>query len=321
MLLLLNINSMKELFATEIGETQFMKVCGQEVKVRGRLVRIARLEADLYHFLDNPEALLKSLRQCGTRIDLFTFMQKLLETAPKYAYPMEWDNLAAVPVSTFDYWWKQQITPKTRNAARQAEKKGVVVREVAFDDALVKGIWKIYNECPIRQGRPFPHFGEDLDTVYREEATFLDRSFFIGAFLDNQLIGFAKLTADETRTQAGLMNILSMIEHRDKAPTNAIIAQSVRSCAARGIPYLFYANFSYGKKGWDGIMKFKQRNGFVRVDLPRYYVPLTWWGSVAFRLGLHHRFVDHLPESIVGRLRELRNAWYSRKGQGAKDSA
>ena len=75
-----------------------------------------------------------------------------------------------------------------------------------------------------------------------------------------------KLTADETRTQANLMNILSLIEHRDKAPTNALIAHSVRACAERGISYLVYQSFSYGKKQWDGIMKFKQVNGFQRVD-------------------------------------------------------
>jgi hypothetical protein len=37
------------------------------------------------------------------------------------------------------------------------------------------------------------------------------------------------------------MHILSMIRHREKAPTNALIAQAVRSCAERGIPYLWYA--------------------------------------------------------------------------------
>jgi len=290
-----------------------MRVCCQEVKVQGSLIRIARLDADGYDSLDNPEVLLNGLRQCGARIDLLTFMQTLPQTSPKYAYPMEWDNLAAVPVSTFDHWWTHQITPEARNRARQAEKKGVVVREVSFDSALVKGIWEIYNESPVRRGRRFPHYGKDLDTVYREEATFLDDSFFIGAFLDDKLIGFVKLTADKTRTQANLMNILSMIDHRDKAPTNALIANSVRLCAERGISYLVYQRFAYGKRQPDGIMKFKQVNGFKRFDLPRYYVPLTYLGRAALQVGLHHRFVDRLPESVFGKLREFRNAWYKRR--------
>jgi hypothetical protein len=298
-----------------------MKVCGHEVKVEGGLIRIARLEADGYNFLDNPEVLLNGLRQSGTRIDLFTFTQKLPETTPKYAYPMEWDNFAAVPVTTFDNWWTKQIRPEARNRARQAEKKGVVIRETPFDDALVKGIWEIYNESPVRQGRRFPHYGEDLATVYREEATFLESSFFIGAFLGEKLIGFLKLTANETRTQTNLMNILSTIEHRDKAPTNGLIAQAVRSCAERHISYLVYQSFSYGKKERDGIMKFKEVNGFQRFDVPRYYVPLTYLGRAAFFLGLHRRFVDRLPESIVSRIRELRNAWYTRRFHATKESA
>ena len=73
-----------------------------------------------------------------------------------------------------------------------------------------------------------------------------------------------------------------------------------------------YSNFAYGKKLGDSLSEFKERNGFRRVDLPRYYVPLTHVGSAAFRLGLHRRLIEHLPETVVGPLRALRSAWYSR---------
>ena len=172
---------------------------------------------DKYESVDDPEAMLQALRESGIRIDLFTFMQKLPDTSPKYAYPMEWDNVAALPVSTFDHWWTKQINSKTRNVVRLAEKKGIVVREVPFDDALVAGIAAVYNESPVRQGKPFWHYGKDVETVRRENGTFLDRSIFIGAFLEEKLVGFAKLVCDEDRTQAGLMQIVSMIQHRDKA--------------------------------------------------------------------------------------------------------
>jgi hypothetical protein len=301
-----------------------IRVCGKEIRVEGRLVRIACLEGDKYEFVDNPEAMLEGLRKCAMRIDLFTFLQKLPESlqassenATRYRYPMEWDNLAVLPVSTFENWQMHQIRSEARNRTRQAGKKGVVVREVRFDDTLVRGIWEIYNECPIRQGRHFTHYGKNIDTVYKEEATYLDHSIFIGAYLEDKLIGFVKLVTDETKRQANLMNILSMIQHRDKAPTNALIAQAVKSCVEHGIPYLLYQNFSYGKKPPDGITKFKEVNGFLRVNLPRYYVPLTALGWGAFRLGLHHRLVEHLPEAVYGRLHELRNAWYSRKLQAS----
>jgi hypothetical protein len=300
---------------------QLMKVCGRDIRVVGGLLRIARLEGDGYEFLDDPEPTLDSLRKSERRIDLFTFSQKLPESSPKYRYPMEWDNFAALPVTTFECWWNQQIGFKARNKAKQAEKKGVTVREVPFDDALVRGITDVYNECPVRQGRRFSHFGKDVETVRREHATFLDSSIFIGAFLGQRLIGFAKLTTDEARTQAGLMNIVSMIEHRDKAPTNALIVQAVRSCAERGIRYLVYSRFAYGKKQPDSVSDFKERNGFQKIDVPRYYVPLTPFGWAAFRLGLHKRFADHFPEPVVARLRELRNAWYNRKLQSVTEAS
>ncbi len=187
------------------------------------------------------------------------------------------------------------------------------MREVPFDDALVKGIWEIYNECPIRQRRRFPHYGKNIETVRREEATFLDSSIFIGAFLGDKLIGFAKLVPDETGTQAGLMNIVSMIRHRDKAPQNALVAHAVRTCGNRGIPYLVYSRFDYDKRQQDGLREFKERNGFVRVDVPRYYVPLTPLGWAAFRLGFHRRLAERVPEFLSAGFRNIRAAWYSRR--------
>ena len=117
------------------------------------------------------------------------------------------------------------------------------------------------------------------------------------------------------------MNILSKISHRDKAPTNALIAQAVKFCADRGIGYLVYANFSYRNKEHDTLREFKERNGFQRVDIPRYFVPLTRFGSIALRMGFHHRLVERVPESVAGRLRELRNKWQVRRVQAPTGAA
>src|SRR5579859_264281 len=295
--------------------SKIMKVCGKEIMMRGRLIRIAQIDGDKYNFPDDPEILIDALRKCGERIDLFTFLQKLPETTPKYTYPVEWDNLAVLPVSTFDNWWNHQIKSFPRNRARQAEKKGVVLREVACDEALIQGICAIYNESPVRQGRPFPHYGMTFDTARDYARTFPDRSIFVGAFVGNSLIGFIKLVMDESRTHACLVHILSTIKHRDKAPTNALLAQAVKIGADRGISYLVYENFTYGKKQGDSLSHFKEVNGFQRMDLPRYYIPLTQLGRIAFRLGLHHRLTDHLPESLLAKLRQLRTAWYERRFQ------
>ena len=263
-------------------------------------------------FLTDPEATIRELKSSDTRVDVFTFMQDLQHTTPLYDYPMEQDNLAALPVSSYDHWFAKQIDNKTRNMIRRAEKKGVTVGEVPFDDDLVRGISEIYNESPMRQGKPFWHYRKDLDVVRRENGTYLDRSTFIAATVDGSVVGFAKLVEDEDRQQVALMQILAMVSQRDKAPTNALIAQAVRSCAERHIPYLVYANFAYGNKQRDTLSDFKQNNGFQKIELPRYYVPLTITGRIALRLGLHHPLATHIPEPVLARLRTLRNAWAAR---------
>ena len=116
-----------------------LSVCDRNFKVEGRLVRIARLDGEPYTFLEKPEMALDGLRHSRSRIDLFTFVERLPESVPKYAYPWEWDNLAVLPISSFDTWWRTQIRNKTRNMVRLAEKKGITVREVPFDNVLYRG--------------------------------------------------------------------------------------------------------------------------------------------------------------------------------------
>ena len=294
-----------------------MRVCGKDIKIQGRLVRIARLEGEKYTFPENPEEFLSQLRDIGTAVDVFTFLQKLPDTSPKYPYPHEMDNLAVLPVTTFDNWWNSQIKSYPRNRARQAGKRGVVMRELPYDEELIRGICAIYNETPMRQGKKFPHYGMTLDRARQYAGTFLDRSVYIGAFIGEEMIGFVKLTMDESRTQADLVHILSMAKHKDKAPTNALIAESVKACAQRNVSYLVYENFTYGNKMGDSLSHFKEVNGFQRVDIPRYYIPLTPIGRIALRLGLHHRLADRIPESMAGKFRELRKIWYERRFQAS----
>ena len=297
-----------------------MEVSGKELRIDGRLIRIGYIDGEGYQFLEDPEATLGSLRSSGARVDLFTFIQRLSESPTKLNYPMEWDNMAALPVSTFDHWMTKQIDFKVRNKVRKAAKNGVVVQEMPFDDAYVRGIHAIYNESPTRQGKPFWHYGKDLETVRKMNATFMDRSIFIGASFEGNLIGFVKLVSDENRNQAGLMQIVSMIGHQDKAPTNALIAQAVQSCAERQIPYLWYANMSYGKKQADGLADFKRHNGFQKIEVPRYYVPLTVAGRLAFRLGLHHGMSNLIPEPVAATYRRVRKQWYGTKVSGLENA-
>jgi len=295
-----------------------MKIDSLDFRVDGSVVRVARLSDDKFESPEDPGAAIGALRSCGVRIDLFTFMQTLPHTSPRYDYAMDVDNVAAMRVSTFDRWWAEQINAKTRNVVRKAERAGVLTREVPFDDDLVAGMSRVYNESRVRQGKRFPHFGKDVHTVRAETGTFPERSIFLGAFLGGDLIGFAKLVVDRDGKQARFMQILSMLEHRDKAPTNALIARAVQTCADRHIDYLVYASFAYGNKQRDGLSDFKRHNGFRRIDVPRYFVPLTRVGAAAFALRLHRPLIHRLPGPVLAGLREVRGRWYERRFGPAK---
>src|SRR5262245_7167772 len=123
-----------------------LDINGRGVRVQGRIIRTARLAGEKCVFIDDPELVLQGLRSSRERVDLFTFLPSLPAGAPKYSYPIEWDNLAVLEVSTFDHWWNHQIRSYPRNRARQAEKRGVTLREVTFDETLAQGMCDVYNE-------------------------------------------------------------------------------------------------------------------------------------------------------------------------------
>ena len=116
-----------------------MHICGKEIRIEGNLIRVARI-AEGFEQVGDPNELVSALQKSGHRVDLLTFMQALSERLPKYDFFMEWDNFAAMPVETFDQWFTKRVDTKIRNKLRKAEKVGVQVREVPFDDALIAGI-------------------------------------------------------------------------------------------------------------------------------------------------------------------------------------
>jgi hypothetical protein len=106
-------------------------------------------------------------------------------------------------------------------------------------------------------------------------------------------------------TYAVTGQIIAKLAYRDKAPNNALLAQAVKICARKKIPYLVYLSWTTGS-----LTEFKRRNGFQKVSLPRYYIPLTTKGKVALRLALHRGLKSAIPERIRGPLLKLRSRWY-----------
>jgi hypothetical protein len=297
------------------GETippQSVCINGTTVVSTGRWMRVARIrDEELVEGepIRDPRAFVSDLKTSGLGADIFTFAQKLPNTSPLYSYPFEWDNVAVIPITSYQLWWKS-LSDSVQRAVKKAAKTGVIVKEIEFDDELVRGIQEIYNESPFRQGRPFWHYQKDFELVKAENSTYSERSTFLGAYFDGKLIGFIRLT--RVGQTAEIIQILSKMTHQEKRPTNALIAKAVEVCEKKGISHLGYCNYVYNDPD-STLTEFKRRNGFQKVLVPRYYIPLTFEGQIALKLGLHHRLVDRIPTSLMIQLRRLRKFWHARQ--------
>lgn len=276
-----------------------------ERRKRG-LVKTCRLYNEYYDYVTKPDEFIAEARKANLGCDLLTFLGEMRPEAPEYPYYHEFETIAILNITTYDHWWKNQISDKTRNMARKAVKKGIELRVEPFSDEFVRGIMGINNDCPMRQGRPFWHYNADFETTKRVNGTFADTSKFVGAYLGTEMVGYIKLVIGDRK--ASLMQILSKISQRDKAPTNALMAKAVEICAEMGIPRLHYALWSRR-----GLGDFKKNHGMEPLDVPRYFVPLNTKGKVILKLKMHRNFRDLLPGKWVDAYVDFRAKWYASK--------
>jgi len=296
-----------------------LSVEGKNIIVKGKWLRKAIVDCEewLETELRDPEACvarLKEQKSRSLRADILTFTQKLPDTTPKHAYYMEPHSVAAARLTTFDEWWNK-LPQETRKNVRRSQKRGVVVMVKQLDDDLIRGIIDVNNDSPLRQKVPFTHFGKSFEQVKKDQSAFLDRSDFICAYVDSELVGFAKIVY--RGDVASILQILPRASHYDKRPANALIAKAVELSAQKGASYLTYGMFTYGNKSESSLVDFKTRNGFDEILVPRFFVPLTWWGSICLRLKLHRGLLGVLPLAAISAALKARAAWYDLKRKQA----
>ncbi|MDR2707992.1 MAG: hypothetical protein LBB87_04530, partial [Nitrososphaerota archaeon] len=159
---------------------------------------------------------------------------------------------------------------------------------------LAEGIWRIYNETPIRQGRAFSHYGQSLESV-RDVVFNTKDCVFLGAYLEDELVGFIQLVYGDNLVV--ITQILSLQSKWDKAINNVMLAKAVEFCAKDNHVWLMYGRMGKGSSH-PSLDKFKENNGFVRHPLNRYYVMLSRKGEIAVKLGLHLQSKDMIPEVL-----------------------
>lgn len=281
-----------------------LEIGGQTYALTGGAVRTIGLEDDWYEDVRDPAAVVEALREENRLgIDLFTFWQRPPDVEPAYDYYHEFDEIAVLPISSYEEWWSHTIKSRIRTTIRKSARKGVEVREADYDDAFVNGMAEIFNEARIRQGRPFWHFGKDFDTIKEQFSRFVHRERMIGAYFEGQMIGFVMLGNAGRFSLLG--QILSSLHHRDKSPNNSLIAKSVELAAQQGHEQLVYWYWSD-----DSLSEFKRRCGFQKVSAPRYFVPLTPKGRLALKVGAHRGLRNMIPPTLKRSLKGLRNRWY-----------
>jgi hypothetical protein len=284
---------------------------GQCIVTTGKLLKTATLKSENYvegEPVKDPDLFVTELKRSKLPADIFSFAQPVTESKPQFPqFHMEWDNAAAIPLTTYDCWLKS-LSQDSRRNVRLAEKRGVKVRVAPFDDVFVRGIKGIYDETPVRQGRRFWHYGKDLEAVKTENGSYLDRCDFIGAYLEDDMIGFIKVVY--VNRTASIMQILSKNAHFDKRPANAMIAKAVETACQKGMTHLLYCKYSYGNKKDSSIKEFKRRTGFEQINFPRYHIPLTVKGKIALKLGFHGGLSNVLPSRCLNFLLDIRSKFY-----------
>lgn len=282
-------------------DTRFLNL---EIKKKGFL-KIVRDSREYLEDVAPSQSFLSDLKMKG--VDVFTFIERswcmdYFEDFP-FAYVKSIDNVAILGIESYEKWWKN-VKSETRTRLRKALKNGVTAREIGSCERLMEGIWKIYNETPIRQGRKFPHYGETIDAV---RGTYGNKpnSAYVVAELQGEIIGFAEI--DWGDNVGVLSQLLSLTKHSDKGVNNSLIAKAIEVCSNNHAEWLIYARMG----NHPSLDLFKRNNGFYKCLIKRYYIPLTKKGKVAVRLGLHREIRDALPESIKPLVIPLYN-WVSR---------
>ena len=289
-----------------------LNVNGKSIIRKGRWLRIAypNVEQWLETPVDDPARCIRALkaRSSGLRADIFTFCQKLPATQPEYSYPIEWESVAAIAITTFKEWW-EGLSQETRKNVRRSQKRGVTVLTKKLDRELLEDLVELNNDSPVRQGKAYTHYGKTLDQVRRDQEDFLDRSDYICAYHEEELIGVVKLVY--RGDIASILTFLPKASHSDKRPANALMAKVVEICAERKLVYVTFGLFNYQNKQDTALREFKIRNGFGEILVPRYFVPLTLRGAVGIKLGLYHGIIGLLPHRVITALVSVRAKWYA----------
>jgi hypothetical protein len=283
-----------------------VQIEGKTFVSKGKYIKIVSLKHEWFNDINDPEDIIKQLSRSEICPDIFTFIQRLPEINPKFSYFFIPEKVTAIKFNSYKDWFEKKITKETRKKTKRAEKRGVEIKIEKFSDDLIIGIMSVFNESPIRQGKPFWHYGKDFNTIKKEMSLDLDKSDFIAAYYEGSMIGVVKIIFAGEIATPGI--IVTKVSHNDKYVANALMSKVIELCAFKNIQYVTYGPW------WRGSMaEYLRRNGFEKMIVPRYFIPLTKKGKIYLKLKLYLSIKDILPEKLIKILLAIRSKWYSKK--------
>jgi hypothetical protein len=288
------------------------QINGRNVIVTGRFIRTAAIQDETCiegEIAPDPDGILAQLKEWKIKPDIFTFSQKVTDPKPRFPFKFEWENFAVIPITSYDDWFRNRVKPDVRQNIGRAEREGVIIRCVPYDDEFVQGVKEIYDESSVRQGRRFWHYGKSFKYLKDLHGTYLSRAEYIGAYFRDDLIGFIKMVY--VGKVARTMNVIAKQSHFRLRPVSALIAKAVQICEQRKVSYLVYGEYRFPGKAKSSFADFKKRNGFEEVLYPRYFIPLTAKGSLAVGFGLHRGLERRVPPRLRQTFVNLRSWLYA----------
>jgi hypothetical protein len=280
----------------------------------GKWLRIAKIRGEEMREkgIEEPEryiAAIKNDKKSKLKADILTFTQKLPDIQPKYLYPLEWESVAAISLENFKDWW-EGLPQESRKNVRRSQKRGVTIQIKKLDSDVIEGIRGVNDDAPTRQGARNAYYGLTFDETQKRYGEFNDRCDFICAYSGEEMIGFLHLVYREG--VAAILNLTVKPSQLDKRPANALMAKAVELSEARNLSYVSYGLYNYGNKRESSLREFKTRNGFKEILVPRYFVPLTPWGSFCVKAKLHRGLIGNLPPSVVSAGLRAKALWFKK---------
>lgn len=283
---------------------------GEDILITsGRRLKIAKIRGEELREkeITNPGLYIAAIKKDRVlRADIFTFSQKCPAVQPRHSYPLEWESVAAISLTSFKEWW-ESLPQETRKNVRRSQKRGVIITASDLNTAVVEGIRAINDDSPTRQGATNAYYGLSTQDTWKRYGEFNGRCDFICAYSGEEMIGFLHLIYRED--VAAILNLTVKASQFDKRPANALIAKAAEICEGRGISHITYGLYNYGNKRDSSLREFKIRNGFKEILIPRYFVPITPWGSACMKLNLHRGLIGILPPSVISAGLRARAFW------------